>query len=428
MKTVSYYVSFVFAVLALSFLLPFSYKYFFVEQLEKTHVFHSVVLDSFVYTESVPHGMHTQKTEDHHDSIVYRDEKGTYFTRLEFEDALPFIYYRNAEVRGKLPFCYAGTAYGRKEIERSRRVVELRSADLYDKNFQERVYPLFEAKIQQAALTFPDSRLRFTDTGAEFVSADTNRVLEEKSRLFTRALAEKGVCFPVVLTAGNYTTFKPFEFGMFLVDSKNNVFWLRQYEGRPQVENVPFFADKKLRHIVVSENRSSAYLGLAVDWDSGVYLVKHSPPAFIPLPVPEYNADTMDLKLLFDPAELTAVCSDDRMVYAHTYTADFALNKSFSKEMARAWPTLPKKIHAMLFPVVVELEREHSGMIYPELKINGVGSGFSFVALGFGVFLCLLYALVRKMKKARIAKECFCFILLFGLPGFVVSLFLSAEA
>lgn len=433
MKKIAYWVSFVFSVLLLAFLLPFAYQRLIAVLPEKTHVFHSVVLNRFVYTESVPYGMQTQKTEDHHDSIVYRDELGNFLTRLEFEDALPFIYYRNAQVRGKLPFHYGGRAYGRAEIEKERRVIELKSRDLYDKNFQERIYPLFEANINQVALTFPDNRLRFTDTGAEFVSADTNRVLAEKSRLFTEAMLAAGVRFPIMLVAGNFTTFKPFEFGMLVLDSQNSLFHLKQADAKPVVERAAFPEGKRLRHIAVSENRNSRRLGLAVDWDNGVYLVQHSPLSFIPLEVPKYNADTMDLKLLFDPAELTAVYSDERMIYAHTYTPDFVLNKSYAKEMARAWPTLTQTVYRALFPVSVKLEHEHMPAVFPVLKINGMeGAAFSVQAFSWqaavlSLVLCGLYVFIRKRKKRPVVGGSVCLILLCGIAAFIPALFLDSD-
>lgn len=427
MKTFSYYINYFFGILALAFLLPLLYQYIFIKPIEKTHIFHSILLNKFVYAETVPYPEQAQKTEDHHDSIVYKDEDGNFYTRLEFEDALPFIYYRNAEVRGKLPLVFNGISYTRKDIEKQRRVIELLSRNLHDKNNDEGIYPLFEAKINQAALIFPDCRLRFNECGAEFVSADTNEIMEEKSQLFTKALQDGGVRFPVLLTAGNYTTFKPFEFGMLLADSNNNVFHLKQVDGKPQVERLDFPNDKKLRHVVISENRNSPFLGAAVDWDNGVYLMTNNPIAFIPLETPSYTADVMDLKIVFDPAEITAVYSDERFVFANTYSYDYKMKKSYGREMSRSLQTLPKQIYRAVFPLVIKFEHEHAKFAYPEFRFHCTDSHgkFNFTFLLVNILFAALYYAVTAKQKQKIEADTFCLILVFGIFAFIPALFLK---
>lgn len=428
MKTFSYYINYLLGILALAFLLPLLYQYIFIKPIEKTHIFHSILLDKFVYTETVPYPKQAQKTEDHHDSIVYKDEDGNFYTRLEFEDALPFIYYRNAEVRGKLPLVFNGISYTRKDIEKQRRVIELLSRNLHDKNNNdEGIYPLFEAKINQVALTFPDYRLRFNEYGAEFVSADTNEIMEEKSQLFTKALRDSGMHFPVLLTAGNYTTFKPFEFGMLLVDANNNAFHLKQFDGKPQIERLDFPKNKKLRHIVISENRDSSYLGLAVDWDNSVYLLTNNPIAFIPLETPSYNADVMDLKIVFDPIEITAVYSDESFVFANTYSYDYEMKKSYEREMSRSLQTLPKQIYQAVFPFVIKLEHEHAKFAYPEFLFHCTDSHgkFNFMFLLVNFLFGVLYYAVTVKQKQKFEVDKFCLILLFGIFAFIPGLFLK---
>lgn len=427
MKTFSYYINYFFGMLALAFLLPALFQYVFIKPIEKTHLFHSVLLDKFIYTETVPYPKQAQKTEDHHDSIAYQDQDGNFYTRLEFEDALPFIYYRNAEVRGKLPLVVNGISYTRSDIEKQRRVIELLSRNLHDKNNDEGIYPLFEAKINQVALTFPDYRLRFNERGAEFISADTNNIMKEKSLLFTKALQESGVRFPVLLTAGNYTTFKPFEFGMLLVDVNNNVFHLKQFDGKPQIERLDFPKNKKLRHVVISENRDSSYLGLAVDRDNGVYLLKNNPIAFIPLETPFYNADVMDLKILFDPIEITAVYSDEKTIFANTYSYDYKMKKSYEREMSRAWQTLPKEIYAALFPFAVQLEHEHTKFAYPELCLHAVDSHgkFNWLLLLVNILFAAMYYGVTVKHKQKMETDKLCLIFLFGIFALIPALFLN---
>lgn len=93
------------SVLILSWGLPQLYDMALLKSLDKTHAFFSPVLKKFIYTEQV-HGEDekaAQKSDGHHADIVYKDEDGGYHDRLEFEAALPFIYFRNMEARGCSP-------------------------------------------------------------------------------------------------------------------------------------------------------------------------------------------------------------------------------------------------------------------------------------------------------------------------------------
>ena len=135
------------SVLILSWGLPQLYDMALLKSLDKTHAFFSPVLKKFIYTEQV-HGEDekaAQKSDGHHADIVYKDEDGGYHDRLEFEAALPFIYFRNMEARGLLPVRLEGRILQREDIERSRRVLELPARQLDGKGPAREYLPLLEA-------------------------------------------------------------------------------------------------------------------------------------------------------------------------------------------------------------------------------------------------------------------------------------------
>ena len=93
-----------FSVCVLSWALPAAYSLIFVTPIEKTKLFYSPVLGKCIYTEQI-RGLDPEaaaKSEGHHADIVYKDASGVYYDRLAFEAALPFIYYRNMELRWKV--------------------------------------------------------------------------------------------------------------------------------------------------------------------------------------------------------------------------------------------------------------------------------------------------------------------------------------
>lgn len=212
---------YVLALAALAYHLPNLYEQIAFEHINRTNIFYSPVSKRFIYTETV--AQHdpkaAEKAEDHHSNIIYKDQDGVYYDRLEFERLLPFIYYRNMEVRGYMPIEIDGRTFDSESIRDEREVMELNARNLDGRKTPETIWPLFEVDPGQAALVFPDDRCRFTDNALEFINADYNRVDDELTARFTDALRSAGFSFPARHVAGKFTILKPFDDGAFLVDA-----------------------------------------------------------------------------------------------------------------------------------------------------------------------------------------------------------------
>ncbi|MBQ7608502.1 MAG: DUF4857 domain-containing protein [Desulfovibrionaceae bacterium] len=222
MRKVAFLCLLLFTICALSWALPAGYNLVFVKPIEKTKLFYSPVLEKCIFTEQI-RGFDREaaaKSEGHHSDIVYKDEDGHYYDRLGFEAALPFIYYRNMEMRGLLPVTVRGKSFDRKAIEKARRVLELPASSIDGHRPNPKCYPLIEANPGQVALLYPDDRFRLSARGLEFINADTNAKDARRTERFTSALEKQGFVFPARHVGGNFTNFKPYEGGIFLVDAK----------------------------------------------------------------------------------------------------------------------------------------------------------------------------------------------------------------
>lgn len=369
------------SILVLAWVLPLLYDTALLKSLDRTHYFYSPVLKKFIYTEqthaSDPQA--AQKADGHHADIVYKDEDGNYHDRLAFEAALPFIYFRNMEMRGLLPLQLDGNTLQRADIERARRVLELPARHLDGKRPPRGYLPLIEARPGQVALLYPADRFCLTEKVMRFLNADTMRIDPELTRRFTAALREAGFSFPARHVGGNFTTFKPHEGGIYLVDQRNALFHLLRRNNRPQVRRVMLPQGVAPRHVLVSESRERIWGGMMLDWQNRIWLMREgkeeSVPQLLPLSLPHYDPETMDCKLIFDPLYLTAIVSDESRLYASVYAlpqgddmpATLLPLRTAMHHMPRDKRIWTHHVGETLFPFRVVFSREDSALRTPEI-------------------------------------------------------------
>lgn len=389
------------SVLVLAWALPALYDMVLLKPIDKTHIFYSPVLKKCIYTEQIRgHDQQAEeKSEGHHADIVYKDESGVYYDRLAFEAALPFIYFRNMEMRGLLPLHLEGKVLDRPAIERARRVLELPARHLDGKLHQHGCLPLLESAPGQVALLYPTDRFRMTSDAMDFTDADSNAHQAGLSQTFSQALHQVGFAFPARHVGGNFTTFKPYEGGIFLVDSRGGLFHLIRRHGKAVVSKIALPDGVVPRHVLVSESKERLWLGLVVDEKDRIWLIREQDMALLGLDVPAYDPDVMDCKLIFDPLHLTIVVSDTATVHTDVFVLpppDSPHGKihkpfhSFSHPMSRAMESWEGRIADVLFPFRLDLDREDSALLYPELKVS---PRWLYDALLFSLALAGLYAI-----------------------------------
>lgn len=109
---------YIITVLLLAWAMPALYTLLFEKEVAKTAIFFSPTDKKMVYTEQlrIDDPIAMQMSENHHADIVYKDEEGNYYNRLDFEAKIPFLYFRNMEMRGLLPIEIDGQSYDRARI------------------------------------------------------------------------------------------------------------------------------------------------------------------------------------------------------------------------------------------------------------------------------------------------------------------------
>ncbi len=416
---------YILSIFLLAWALPQVYSVIFEKQVAKTHMFFSPSLKKMVYTEQllIDDMKAAEKSENHHADVVYKDETGKYYTRVEFEALIPFIYFRNMEMRGLLPMEIDGKSYTRADIESTRRVLELPSRHLETKRHKESIYPLVESNPNQVALVLPTDRFRITDSEMEFINSDENAVDPELTKLFTSALEEKGFAFPSKGIWGNFTIFKPYEAGIFAVDSKGQTFHILRKDNKPIIEKVPFDEAIVPAKIIISETADRKLYGVLLDTNNKIYLFNTKDYALTHIPSPNYNPESMDFKILLDPIYLTAIYSDKKNIHALAYNYNHAtIDKDleavheFSHTMSRT--QVPVYIHLanVLFPFSITLQSEDTSL--GVLSINLSDYSYSFSLL-FAIALVLIYNFLARRKNCKPAPIQSVIIVIFGLYAFI---------
>jgi hypothetical protein len=405
--------------------LPMLYEKIFFERIEKTHLLFSPVTKRFIFKEKIvgpvpPEAV--QKAEDHHAEIAYRDAHGTYYTRVEFEKHLPFIYYKNMELWGLLPLELEGRRFTKADIKAKRQVLELKSGDISDRRPHTPLWPLLESNPGQARLVFPEDRFRMTADAMQFINADDNREDEELTAAFTKALVEKGFKFPARSVNGKFTILKPFDEGIFIVDDAYQVFHVKRRDGQPVVVRTPIDPALKTRHIKITENRRRQYYGLLLDGYDKLHLLTYDRYQLVSLPLEDYDPDRMDFKLLINPLHLTAVWSNDTLNRAVAMDKDYRPLERYTHRMSRATPTPMQRLHALLFPFSLRFEAPDDGFLRPSWRMGSVAALAGLLAC------CCGYATIHWLRR-RALPDAFrlTLVAVTGIYGLIAVTFIGSE-
>lgn len=385
----------------------------------KTHLFYSPVSEKFIWRDKAENPDQTME-EKHHAQFSLMDEDGKKYTRQEFEKQLPFIYYKNMELWGLLPLKLHGQEFDKETIRRERRVIELTPTQIITNAPADEIYPLMESQPDVARLVFPEERFRIGER-MEFVNADTNSVDENMSQEYTKALAQAGFVFPGRFAGGKSTILKPFDEGVFLGDAEGTIYHVKRIKGEPSVVKTPIQASSGVRYIKVSENSSKDFYGLLLSNSSELFLLTYG-YNLIPIPMPGYDADRMDFKLIMNPLFLTATYSDDRVIHASVMDTDYKLIRSYEHIMSGTKPSAGRLIASNLLPFTVSLKNPDSGYLSFRFRPGAQASAMATAAA-----MVFYFALLYRKRRLRTALTDAFIVALTGLYGLAAVMLIPHE-
>jgi hypothetical protein len=381
MRLISRYLIIAAAVLSFAWGIPYLCGIAAKKKVYRPFITYSAVLEDFVFP------------RQHMGRTVYSDASGNEYTLREYERLMPFMFARDLQKWGEYPESVGGEriAFERAVNERDTVRVLPRYIDLSKVRVQ--LYPLFEAESDFTSLEFPKELFNIKSR-MEFINAAENRVNEEKTALFTDALKEAEFAFPAKIIAGNTYPRKPYDFGYFVLDSKNELYHIYQARSKPMVINTGIRTESGIAYITVKEDRYLPYYGLIITENGGVYHILKDNYNLFKLDAEGYNPYRNTLLYMLDPLTLTLKISDKDGERIRVAARDGRFLKEFRSDY-ESNIYLPALADA-LFPFVIKNNPyKYGGYICVTLSENYKS------ALLLSAALALLYAAAFGRKKRR---------------------------
>ncbi len=371
-----------------------------------SYVFYSPTQQRFIYKQHF--GNH---------NFIFGDSKGQTFTRKEFEEGLPFTYWRNLEIQKKLPIVVAGKEFHKKEIKAARQSFKIEPKDLFDHKKQIEIYPLFNPLKNKGMIAFPELMFSLKDQFTVYQS-EPNSIDETLSNRYTNLFLEKGFTFPAKIIAGKTTNIKPLDEGYFLVDAKEKLFHMKKYDDTLHLNEVHLAQPIKIKHIKIAESRKKEFYGSVLSEDNTLYLITYDDYKLVKLPVQGYNPEHMSLQILADPLSKTIRYQDDKQLNAVAIDNAYNYLDKFSISIPQIDP-LYQNIFEYIFPFYIEQDIHKSFESYRIM----IGSYKAFI---ISALLALLYIAFLYFRKKDIKSHLLEIVLLF-LTGIFGVIFLVLE-
>ncbi|WP_070971162.1 DUF4857 domain-containing protein [Vibrio sonorensis] len=264
---------------------------------QKYYVFYSDVLNDFVYQENGANHTFHYGTQD------------SAISKAEFESALPFVYWKNLDIQGKLPITIGDVTFDKRTIRAARMSLQYSADKLHSSEVK--LYPLFNPISSKGSIRFPEMAVAFENDRLAILAAETAREDEALSFVANQLAAYYSVAFPVRNVWGKTTNMKPFDWGYFVQDANGRLFNFGRADNKLYLKPVKTPEDVgDIEYVQVAENRHKKFYGYAINSRSKVYLISYPNYQFIPLDLEGFNHKTMSFQLLADPVNYVVRFND----------------------------------------------------------------------------------------------------------------------
>lgn len=346
MEKISRYLLVFIAILTLAIILPKLYWMAFEKPVRKPFVLYSCINDDFMI-----HRI-SEKT--------WEDTKGNQFTREEYEKKLPLMYEKQLITSGSMPDSIKGMALDMRTISKAKSFFRMKASEI-DAPFPE-LYPLFESQSGRTKIDLPDDFFRIT-WRIDFIEAATNKVLEEKSQLFSAALYQNGFSFPAKTISGLATPRKSIDEGYLIIDSKDQLFHLKMIKGFPYVKEIDVPDGLKFRHISCVDFKNKEFYALLFSDKNEIYILTQDDYQLIKWPVDGFDASNCDLKIFGDLFNYTVIIEAEDHIKGIALSPDYQVVNTYTENWKLKEDQTEGKIFASLFPAKLSMTSDHSKFI-----------------------------------------------------------------
>ncbi|MDP3914457.1 MAG: DUF4857 domain-containing protein [Bacteroidota bacterium] len=346
MEKISRFLLVFIAILTLAIILPKLYWMAFEKPVRKPFILYSCINDDFMI-----HRI-SEKT--------WEDTKGNQFTREEYEKKLPLMFEKQLITSGSWPDSIIGMALDMRTISKAKSFFRLKASEI-DAPFPE-LYPLFESQSGRTKIDLPDDFFRIT-WRIDFIEAATNKVLEEKSQLFSAALYQNGFSFPAKKISGLATPRKSIDEGYLIIDSKDQLFHLKMIKGFPYVKEIDVPDGLKFRHISCVDFKNKDFYAYLFSDKNEIYILTQDDYKLIKWPVDGFDASNCDLKIFGDLFNYTVIIEAEDHIKAIALSPDYQVVNTYTENWKLKEDQTEGKIFASLFPAQLSMTSDNSKFI-----------------------------------------------------------------
>ncbi len=298
----------------------FSYNLYidkYKHEFNKYYIFYSPILKEFVY----------QKNFGKHQFEYGIKDKKT-FDMETYKSYLPFVYWKDLDIQGKLPLNIKGEVFDKKTIKDSRLSFSYNPSLL--KELEVKLYPLINPQSNIGMIKFPEEMVSFENGTIDFHDFDHFAYHEAQPNEHVHLIEEminlpttKEITLPIKKVWGKATNMKPFDLGYFLLDSKNKLFRLNRHDNKLHLNKIAYPDGIDIVFIKISENKKRELAGFAIDSNNSFYIIDYKTLKFKKIELNNFNYKTMKLLLISNPKYYLVRYSNQDKYYAVVFDKSF---------------------------------------------------------------------------------------------------------
>jgi len=381
MERISRYILVLVTIVTASIVLPGLYWMAFEKPINAPFVMYSCINDDFMIIRSG----------------VFSDKKGNKYSREEYEQKLPFMNYRQLMVAETMPDTIKGVAIDMHELSRTKSFYRFKPDEMQAP--KPALYPLLESESGRASLEMPDDFFRIT-WRMEFINAENNTILEEKSRMFSAVLYHKGFQFPARMISGLPTTRKSCDEGYFVVDASYQLYHIKMIKGNPYIHKIELPEGLKFKNIGCVDFRDKEFYAYLFSDKNEIYVIQQDTYDLVKLPVEGFVPEICELSIWGDLFNYNAIFKSEGQI------KDVVLDRKFKKvdEFNETWlkkeERFEGKAFSSLFPAQLSLDDKNSSFISFYFQKS---KGFNWLIVN--LVLVLVHLGILRNRKAKYKKH-----------------------
>ncbi len=370
----------------------------------------------FTYFSSIEKSFCTIDFDEKKDRLIrYNVKTKQEYSESEFDSILPLFYYHQLLADGRLPDSIDGKAITPGMIREKSFFYRYNAKDKNSPQIP--IYILFESFPKRVNPEMPGDVFRLKKN-IEFIDPQTNKVKQEKSRKFSKALERVKFQFPAKLVAGNPSLRKAYDEGYFVIDASDRIFHLKMVNGKPFVKNIRWKQKAKPVYISTIEPDDRSFYAFVFDENNKVWIISSDEYKQQQIHTPPFDPDKDKLIIMANPMYWNINILSNTGKYCMALRAE---DKKIVDKYEIPRPQQSGHYLDYVLPFELQMEFSNSAYIKPAIRF---GSPLVFV---FHFILAILFVFFNTKKKHQETLLAAIWILVSGVYGFFPYLLLKEK-